>query len=87
MLARHGIEMAPVDDVMLMSYALDAGALKHGHGLGELATDLLGHERIEFKAVAGTGKDKVDLRPRPDRPRHRLRVGGCRSRAARSGAF
>ena len=58
-LARHGIEMAPVDDVMLMSYALDAGALKHGHGLGELASDLLGHERIEFKAVAGTGKDKV----------------------------
>ena len=35
-LARHGIEMAPIDDVMLMSYALDAGALKHGHGLGEL---------------------------------------------------
>lgn len=58
-LARHGVEMAPIDDVMLMSYALDAGALKHGHGLGELASDLLGHERIEFKAVAGTGKDKV----------------------------
>ena len=80
-LARHGIEMAPVDDVMLMSYALDAGALKHGHGLGELASDLLGHERIEFKAVAGTGKDKVDLRPRADRPRHRLRRGGRRPRA------
>src|SRR6185369_5507455 len=58
-LARHGIEMAPVDDVILMSYALDAGALKHGHGLGELASDLLGHERMEIKAVAGTGKDKV----------------------------
>ncbi len=58
-LARHGIEMAPVDDVMLMSYALDAGALKHGHGLGELASDLLGHERIEFKTVAGAGRDKV----------------------------
>ena len=58
-LARHGIEMAPVDDTMLMSYALDAGALKHGHGLGELVQELLGHERIELKAVAGTGKDKV----------------------------
>ena len=58
-LSRHGIEMAPVDDTMLMSYALDAGAFSHGHGLGELVNKLLGHERIELKAVAGTGKDKV----------------------------
>ena len=36
-LERHGIEMAPIDDTMLMSYALDAGAMKHGHGIGELA--------------------------------------------------
>ncbi len=58
-LARHGIEMAPIDDTMLMSYALDAGALKHGHGIDELAHDLFAHDRIAFKAVAGTGKDKV----------------------------
>ena len=58
-LARHGIEMAPIDDTMLISYALDAGALKHGHGIGELASDLFGHARIEFKAVTGAGKDKV----------------------------
>ena len=36
-LARHGIEMAPLDDTMLMSYALDAGALKHGHGMASSA--------------------------------------------------
>jgi DNA polymerase-1 len=58
-LSRHGIEMAPIDDTMLMSYALDAGALNHGHGLGELVSKLFGHERIELKAVAGSGKDKV----------------------------
>ena len=58
-LQRHGIQMAPVDDTMLMSYALDAGAMKHGHGIGELASELFGHERIDFKAVTGTGKDKV----------------------------
>ena len=30
-LARHGIALAPVDDTMLMSYALDSGA-RTGHG-------------------------------------------------------
>jgi DNA polymerase I len=58
-LQRHGIATAPIDDTMLMSYALDAGAMKHGHGIGEIASDLFGHERIEFKAVTGAGKDKV----------------------------
>jgi DNA polymerase-1 len=60
-LSRHGIEMAPVDDTMLMSYALDAGALAHGHGLGELAHRFLSHDRIDLKAVAGAGKDKVSF--------------------------
>jgi DNA polymerase I len=60
-LSRHGIEMAPIDDTMLMSYALDAGALAHGHGLGELAHKFLSHDRIDLKAVAGSGKDKVSF--------------------------
>ena len=58
-LSRHGIEMAPIDDTMLMSYALDAGAFAHGHGLGELIKKTFGHERIELKAITGTGRDKV----------------------------
>lgn len=58
-LSRHGIEMAPLDDTMLMSYALDAG--KAGHGLGALVGETLGHERIELKAVTGTGKDRVEF--------------------------
>ncbi len=58
-LQRHGIEVAPIDDTMLMSYALDAGALRHGHAIGELASDIFAHARIDFKAVTGSGRDKV----------------------------
>jgi DNA polymerase-1 len=39
-LARLGIDLAPVDDVMLMSYVLDSGL--HGHDLDTLAADLPG---------------------------------------------
>jgi DNA polymerase-1 len=54
---RHGIDVAPVDDTMLMSYVLDAG--RHGHGMDELAERHLGHRTISFSEVAGTGKAKV----------------------------
>lgn len=40
-MARHGIGIAPFDDTMLMSYALDAG--RGGHDLSELAERHLGH--------------------------------------------
>jgi DNA polymerase-1 len=60
-LARHGIETAPIDDTMLMSYALDAGSARHGHGLDALAPDLLGHEPITLKSVIGTGKDQISF--------------------------
>lgn len=39
-------QIQPVDDTMLLSYALH-GTL-HGHGLDELATKYLGHKNIEF---------------------------------------
>ncbi|MCB1490632.1 MAG: DNA polymerase I, partial [Rhodobiaceae bacterium] len=63
-LAQHDITVAPIDDTMLMSYALDAG--KGGHGMDALAERHLGHTCISFKEVAGTGKamitfDKVPL--------------------------
>jgi DNA polymerase-1 len=58
-LARHGIEMAPIDDTMLISYALDAGVMRHGHGIAELAKDHLAHERIALKEVTGSGRDKI----------------------------
>ncbi|MGU3463930.1 DNA polymerase I [Methylobacterium sp. C33D] len=56
-LARCGIEVAPFDDTMLISYVLDAG--KGGHGMDELARRHLGHQPITFADVAGTGRNKV----------------------------
>jgi DNA polymerase-1 len=54
--AQRGIETAPIDDTMLLSYALDAGATNEGHGMDALALRWLGHETIQFGAVAGSGK-------------------------------
>ncbi|WP_428407606.1 DNA polymerase I [Hyphococcus sp.] len=53
-LSRYGIDVAPFDDTMLMSYALDCG--KGGHGMDELAKRHLDYETIKFSDVAGTGK-------------------------------
>ncbi|MEI8150312.1 MAG: DNA polymerase I [Hyphomicrobiales bacterium] len=55
--ARHGIEVHPYDDVMLMSYVLDAG--RGGHKLGDLSEKWLGHESIPVEQVTGTGKAHV----------------------------
>ncbi len=55
--ARHGIEVAPIDDTMLLSYVVDGGA--HGHGMDELAELHLGHQTIKFKDVAGSGRSQV----------------------------
>ena len=64
-LSRYGIDIAPFDDTMLMSYALDCG--KGGHGMDELAKRHLDYETIKFYDVAGTGKkaksfDNVPIR-------------------------
>jgi len=53
-LDRYGIQVAPIDDTMLISYVLETGL--HGHGMDELARLWLGHEPISFKTVAGSGK-------------------------------
>ncbi|MDA0996848.1 MAG: DNA polymerase I [Proteobacteria bacterium] len=58
-LARHGIEVSPIDDTMLLSYVLEGG--KHGHGMDELARDMLGISTIKFGDVAGTGKAQVSF--------------------------
>ncbi len=65
MFARRGIEVAPYDDTIVMSFDLDAGL--HGHGMDELAATHLAHSCIAFKDVVGTGKKQlgfheVDLR-------------------------
>jgi DNA polymerase-1 len=56
-LSRHGVDVAPIDDTMLMSYALDAG--RNNHGLDELAQKHLGHQNIAFGDVAGTGRNFI----------------------------
>jgi DNA polymerase-1 len=48
-LARHGIELAPLDDTMLMSYALDAG--RGAHGMDALAERHLKHACMPFTQV------------------------------------
>ena len=58
-LARYGIEIAPTDDTMLLSYALDAG--RAGHGMDDMAKRHLGHEAIKFSEVTGTGKAQVSF--------------------------
>ncbi|MEZ5856053.1 MAG: 5'-3' exonuclease H3TH domain-containing protein [Hyphomicrobiaceae bacterium] len=48
-LKRHGIRLAPIDDTMLMSYALDGG--RGSHGMDALAERHLGHVCISFDQV------------------------------------
>ena len=55
--ANQGIDVAPIDDTMLLSYVLEGGL--HGHGMDELAQLHLGHDTIKFKEVAGSGKAQV----------------------------
>ncbi len=62
-LSRYGIEVAPIDDTMLISYVLEAGL--HGHGMDELSRIWLGHDPIPFKQVAGTGKNQVSFKHVP----------------------
>ena len=52
--ARLGINVAPIDDTMLLSYALHAGL--HGHGMDALSERYLGHTPIPIKDLIGTGK-------------------------------
>ncbi|HVH37623.1 MAG TPA: DNA polymerase I [Sphingomicrobium sp.] len=57
MFAKAGIDVAPYDDTMLLSFDLDAGL--HGHGLDELAKLHFDHDCIPFKQVCGTGSKQV----------------------------
>ena len=57
-LARAGIDViAPVDDTMLISYAMEAGA--HGHGMDELSALHLGHQPVSYDSVTGTGRARI----------------------------
>jgi DNA polymerase-1 len=55
--ARNGITVAPIDDTMLMSYAMNAGL--HNHGMDLLSEQYLGHIPIEIKTLLGSGKSAI----------------------------
>lgn len=62
--AQIGISVAPIDDTMLMSYAMHGGL--HNHGMDALSDRYLGHTPIPIKPLLGSGKsaitfDKVPL--------------------------
>ncbi len=52
--ANYDIAINPIDDTMLMSYALHGGL--HGHGMDALSERYLNHEPISIKSLLGTGK-------------------------------
>ncbi|WP_212525164.1 DNA polymerase I [Actibacterium sp. MT2.3-13A] len=56
-LVRHGVQIAPIDDTMLMSYALNAGL--HGHSMDTLSERYLEHEPIPIKSLLGAGKSAI----------------------------
>ncbi|WP_424831922.1 DNA polymerase I [Ruegeria sp.] len=55
--ARHGIDVAPIDDTMLMSYAMHGG--EHGHGMDTLSERYLSHTPIPIKPLLGSGKSAI----------------------------
>ena len=55
--ARLDIDVAPIDDTMLMSYAMNAG--KHNHGMDTLSERYLGHTPIPIKPLLGSGKSAI----------------------------
>ena len=48
-MARYGVAVNPIDDTMLMSYALDGG--RGGNGMDELSERHLGHTCISYASV------------------------------------
>ena len=55
--AQIGITVAPFDDTMLMSYAMNAGL--HGHGMDTLSERYLNHTPLPIKPLLGSGKSAV----------------------------
>ncbi|MCW8086838.1 DNA polymerase I [Sabulicella glaciei] len=63
------LAVTPFDDVMLISYAMDAG--RHGHGMDELALEHLGHTCTTYNEVTGTGRARIPFAEVPlDRATH-----------------
>jgi DNA polymerase I len=59
-LHRHGIDVGPCDDTMLLSYVSDGGTAG-GHDLASLAEKWLGQSIIPFKELVGSGRKLVSF--------------------------
>ncbi len=53
----YGIGISPIEDTMLLSYALHAG--EHGQGMDELAEKYLQYKTISYDDITGTGKNRL----------------------------
>ena len=56
-LAHYGLDVAPIDDTMLVSYVL--GGASHGHGMDELAQRVLDYDCITYASLCGKGAAQI----------------------------
>ena len=56
-LANYGVHVSPIDDTMLLSYALHGGL--HTHGMDALSERYLSHKPIPIKMLIGSGKSQI----------------------------
>jgi len=56
-LNQHGVQPAPIDDTILLSYVLDG--TRHSHGMDALALLHLGMQTQSFESVCGKGKNQI----------------------------
>ncbi len=57
-LSREGINVAPVDDTMVMCYVLEASPQVR-HGMDDAVERHLNHKTITFEEVCGSGKNQI----------------------------
>jgi DNA polymerase-1 len=61
---RRGIEVAPLDDTLVMSFDLDAGGL-NSHSMDDLAKKHLDHQCLTFKELCGSGQKAISFNQVP----------------------
>ncbi|MGS1016195.1 DNA polymerase I [Allosphingosinicella humi] len=57
---QRGIDVAPLDDTLVMSFDLDAGGL-NSHSMDDLAKKHLDHECLSYKELCGTGQKQISF--------------------------
>lgn len=59
-LDQRGIDVAPLDDTLVMSFNLDAGGL-NSHSMDDLAKKHLDHQCLSYKELCGTGQKQISF--------------------------